>query len=332
MKKKQSLPIALIATFCLAIPSYSQSEWTHTGNWKHLLLGKKNPHITDSLVILDFEGGKYQIPYSVEGKHDYFYPKEAGIPNASDGKAIRLYPGSILKLDTFFLKDYDGLTVNVPYAIQHVNKKENITFTSHKGGNREDIIDKINWNIPSNDYSCGFPKTFQLNAAKRNPFWNESYTPLDLIIEITESSTPSENGYYCIDQIFLTGEVRTYALFHSPGNWFQQELWTEHRPTHLRNALIQGEVTIDDSARCKEMIACNANIQLVDEGSLQMEKMTTILPFPGKGKWYFVSFPFDVYPKNVDSRFIWGDETTQTTSKHLKKRKRILCTCLRRCP
>ena len=76
MKKKQSLPIALIATFCLAIPSYSQSEWTHTGNWKHLLLGKKNPHITDSLVILDFEGGKYQIPYSVEGKHDYFYPKE----------------------------------------------------------------------------------------------------------------------------------------------------------------------------------------------------------------------------------------------------------------
>lgn len=316
MKKKQSLPIALIATFCLAIPSYSQSEWTHTGNWKHLLLGKKNPHITDSLVILDFEGGKYQIPYSVEGKHDYFYPKEAGIPNASDGKAIRLYPGSILKLDTFFLKDYDGLTVNVPYAIQHVNQKENIAFTSHKGNNRPNVIEKINWSIPSNDYSCGFPKTFQLNAAKRNPFWNESHTPLDLIIEITESSTPSENGYYCIEQIFLTGNVRTYALFHSPGNWFQQELWTEHRPTHLRNALIQGEVTIDDSARCKEMIACNANIQLVDEGSLQMEKMTTILPFPGKGKWYFVSFPFDVYPENVDSRFIWGDETTQTSSKN----------------
>lgn len=315
MKKKSSLPIALIAVFCLATPSHSQSDWTHPGSWNYLILGKKNPHIIDTLVIQDFEGSKYQTPYTVEGKYDYFYPKEAGIRNASEGKAIRLYPGSILKLDTFYLKDYGRLTVCVPYAIQHVNKKENIVFSSHKGGNREDVINKLNWSIPSNDYSCNFPATFKMDAGARIPFWEEAYSPLDVIVGIQESSTPSKNGYYCIDQIFLVGEVRTYALFHGPGNWFQQELWTEHRPTHLRNALIQGEVSIDEPAYCKELIACDANIQLIEDGSLQMKKMTTILPFPEKGKWYFVSFPFDVYPENVDSRFKWGDETTQTTSK-----------------
>ena len=41
--------------------------------------------------------------------------------------------------------------------------------------------------------------------------------------------------------------------------------------------------------------------------------MTTFHTFEEKGKWYFVSFPHDVYPEGIDSRFQLGDASTKTT-------------------
>ena len=315
MERKKLLPIVLVAISCSITQSFAQSKWTHPGSWDSLVLGTDNPVVKDTISVQDFEDLTYQTGYTVEGKHDYFYPKEEGIEKASDGKAIRLYPGSQLKLGTFFFESYSGVLLNVPYAIQHANKGENIVFSCHRQNPGENIVDDIPWKIPENDYSCGFAASQTIDGENCYSYWSVSGDPLNLTIQITESSTPSDGGYYCIDRIYISGRNRENSLFHSPGNWHQAELWSHHYPTHNRNALIRGEVTVDAPAVCKEMVICNANIQLLEGGSLQTEKITTLLPFPEKGKWYFVSFPFDVYPEHIDSRFDLGDETTQTLEK-----------------
>lgn len=316
MKKRRSLQFVLMTALLSMAQSYAQSEWTHPGSWTQLVSSSKNPTLEkDTVVLQDFDGSKYQVNYSVEGKYDYFYPKEEGIFNSSDSKAIRLYPGSVLTFDEYEFDAYNSVQLNVPYAIQHVNKGENIVFTVHRSGD-DDIIDNINWQIPSDDYSLGFAETTSISGKDKHSFWTAKNYPYDLTIQITENaSTPSDEGCYCLDRVYLSAKnIPTYSLFNGPGIWHLHELWSHNCPTRNRKALVQGEVILDEKAICKEIITCNANIQLIDEGCLQTSQMTVILPFPDKGKWYFVSFPFDVYPENVDSNFQLGDETTQTTA------------------
>lgn len=56
----------------------------------------------------------------------------------------------------------------------------------------------------------------------------------------------------------------------------------------------------------------DANGLLTSSGSIYVnERVTICRTFSEKGKWYFISFPFDVYPEGIDSSFELRDEATE---------------------
>lgn len=123
----------------------------------------------------------------------------------------------------------------------------------------------------------------------------------------------ASNGYYCIDSLFLVGNIEQYSLLQQSGTWHDHALWSHDYPSLRRVALIDADVQINQVAECLHLINNQKGIQIQPEGSLQTQQMTTFHTFEEKGKWYFVSFPHDVYPEGIDSRFQLGDASTKTT-------------------
>ena len=130
--------------------------------------------------------------------------------------------------------------------------------------------------------------------------------------------------------------IPTYSLFTGNSDWNHEDHWS-HLPTYRhRNALINGNISINTNISCKDIFIGNGNIHILPTGNLSANNLT-IYPndgtlassstlrssgtinisgkitiertFAQKGKWYFISFPFDVYPPGIDLHFEQKDAT-----------------------
>ena len=113
--------------------------------------------------------------------------------------------------------------------------------------------------------------------------------------------------------------------------------WSNLPPLRRRCALISGTATINSSIECQTASLGNGGSLAITEnghfivnnlflhstdnpptatdfsptvqGELSVKEYITLqYTFPEKGKWYFLSFPFDVYLKEIDNRFQLKDE------------------------
>ena len=310
-------PWAFIAAFQLVVNvSVAQSKWTNPEDWETLVSNKReNPTeaVKDTIFLQGFDEEEYNIwDYTVTGKHDFFYPKEEGIRGASDSRAIRLYPGSTLSFN-FESLPYDKTAskrseINIPFAVQHVNTGEHLYYFGNWAYRNEQIETDV-LKIGKDDVSYYFRQTSKCLA-------HFQYTePDSLALIVYEGTNPSDTGYYCVDSVLWKFYAPLYTLLTSSGNWFDWNNWTHLYPTPHRIGLIQGEVTIDRPAICQSLMTYHADIQFTSQGALRTSGMTSLYTFPEKGKWYFLSFPFDVYLEGVDEDFEWGDASTDTSSK-----------------
>ncbi|MCC8093947.1 MAG: hypothetical protein LIP05_00405 [Tannerellaceae bacterium] len=149
---------------------------------------------------------------------------------------------------------------------------------------------------------------------------------MNLKLKVSDLHT---SGYYCLDHVFAFTDLPSYSLFKGKGNWEDEFLWT-HLPAYRnRNALIQGEITLSSAIHCRESwlhqslltirdqaaLTCrelhlyDSKISIQTEGKLVVEdQMHMYKTFDEKGKWYFVSFPFDVYMDGIDKDFELKDD------------------------
>lgn len=291
-------------------PISAQSEWFSPQQWESLVQDpQKNPIIRDTVLYQSFDSDNpLSINYSVSGQYDFFYPQEEGILGASDSRAIRLYPGSTLTIDTLIYPALKMAEIHIPFAFQHVNKEEDIYFTTYfySGATESDARP---YTVMSNDCSRYFRQVY---AGRQCFYRGRRADPYQLQIEVTKPASAS-NGYYCIDSLFLVGNIEQYSLLQQSGTWHDHALWSHDYPSLRRVALIDADVQINQAAECLHLINNQKGIQIQPEGSLQTQQMTTFHTFEEKGKWYFVSFPHDVYPEGIDSRFQLGDASTKTT-------------------
>lgn len=97
----QAILIAIVQ-WVFNSPMSAQSEWLSPLQWKSLVQDpQKNLIIRDTVLYQSFDSDNpFSINYTVSGQYDFFYPREEGIQGASDSRAIRLYPGSTLTIDT----------------------------------------------------------------------------------------------------------------------------------------------------------------------------------------------------------------------------------------
>ena len=109
------------------------------------------------------------------------------------------------------------------------------------------------------------------------------------------------------------------------------------------NALINGNISINTNISCKDIFIGNGNIHILPTGNLSANNLT-IYPndgilassstlrssgtinisgkitiektFAQKGKWYFISFPFDVFASGIDPDFQLGDDKSDTNGNY----------------
>ena len=288
----------------------AQSEWFSPQQWESLVQDpQKNPIIRDTVLYQSFDSDNpLSINYSVSGQYDFFYPQEEGILGASDSRAIRLYPGSTLTIDTLIYPALKMAEIHIPFAFQHVNKEEDIYFTTYfySGATESDARP---YTVMSNDCSRYFRQVY---AGRQCFYRGRRSNPYQLQIKVTKPASAS-NGYYCIDSLFLVGNIELYSLLQQSGTWHDHALWSHDYPSLRRVALIDADVQINQAAECLHLINNQKEIQIQPGGNLRTQQITTFHTFEEKGKWYFVSFPHDVYPEGIDSRFQLGDASTMTT-------------------
>lgn len=312
MKKNipfQAILIAIVQ-WVFNSPMSAQSEWLSPLQWKSLVQDpQKNLIIRDTVLYQSFDSDNpLSINYTVSGKYDFFYPQEEGIQGASDSRAIRLYPGSTLTIDTLIYPALKMAEIHIPFAFQHVNKEEDIYFTTYfYSGNTE--VDAHPYTVISNDCSRYFREVY---AGRQCFYRGRRSAPYRLQIKVTKPTSASD-GYYCIDSLFLVGNIEQYSLLQQSGTWHDHSLWSHDYTSLRRIALIDADVRINQAAECLHLINNQKEIRIQPEGVLHTRQMTTLHTFAEKGKWYFISFPHDVSLAGIDARFQLGDASTVTT-------------------
>ena len=176
---------------------------------------------------------------------------------------------------------------------------------------------------------------FKTTDIKNNP------PGLDLIVPTPAANT--KNGYYYVDSVYAHGMIPTYSLFTGNSDWNHEDRWS-HLPAYRhRNALINGNISINTNISCKDIFIGNGNIHILPTGNLSANNLT-IYPndgilvssstlrssgtinisgkitiektFAQKGKWYFISFPFDVFASGIDPDFQLGDDKSDTNGNY----------------
>lgn len=292
-------------------PTSAQSEWFSPQQWESLVQdSQKNPIIRDTVLYQSFDSDNpHSINYSVSGQYDFFYPQEEGIQGASDSRAIRLYPGSTLTIDPILYSALQQVELHIPFAVQQVSEGDDLYFTTSFNSG-DDEVNRRPCILPEKNCTYYFRQV--ISESKRCLFIAGKYDPYKVQIEVKKETTRG-NGYYCIDSLFLVGNIERYSLLQQSGTWHDHALWSHDYPSLRRVALIDADVQINQAAECLHLINNQKEIQIQPGGSLRTQQMTTFHTFEEKGKWYFVSFPHDVYPEGIDSRFQLGDAFTMTT-------------------
>ena len=187
--------------------------------------------------------------------------------------------------------------LRMTYAVHDVNKADVFKYSLESAeveGLHESTILKPSANHTSYDFS-------QKKGTSRYSYELFSKVrPTKLSFTVAKTSTSSTTGYYCIDSLMVKMEVPPYTKWKGEGDWNDYKNWSHFFPQGKRNALVQGSVSVHNWADCNQLIAYQPNIQVTDKGRLTVNRFTAVYPFAAKGKWFFVSFPFDVYKSDID--------------------------------
>lgn len=265
------------------LQTFGDSEWD---NWEYTTSG--NVRLTDfSAIHLDKLGGKMGLKLSAGAKVCF--------------KWYDIGPYKNVKGETFS-------------GGKNLNKGEQLFVQVYR--EIDPILAPIaTAEADSSDYLFDFLKI--LNA----PYG------FDFFPQINPSNT---DGYFTLQYAIAVGEIPGYSLFTGNGNWNDTIRWSHLPPARHRNALIQGNGTITENLLCNHVAIHNGSLQIGhganlyltrldlhgdnafirSDGSIHLAENVTIhKTFEETGKWYFISFPFDVYPSGIDARFTQKDAT-----------------------
>jgi hypothetical protein len=291
--------------------------------WAEFVSGSNNPSIKeDTLRLQTFRNAPTDnLTYRTSGNTSIFNPLDDGITDASGGYALKLSPGSTLRVDVLPIKS-SSYTLHYRYAVQKVKPGENLYISI----DRKEPVENYPWiEVTEKDYSASF-FTPKLEKADILQIYNEPYSAE---LRIGEAKDGVNAGYYAIDSVYVTGETNVYSLFTGDGNWQDCALWSHDPVWRYRHALVNGNASVNQSTACDrlfigqggvsvepgkslqagEIVFCGPESYLRSSGEVHVSgKATVHRTFAEKGRWYFISFPFDVYADGIDAGFQLKDD------------------------
>lgn len=306
----RSVLAGLFITFLLAGTTVlSQNK---VMEWTDFVRSTSNPSVKDTFLLQTFEekntdNWEYQLSGSAT-----LFDTSTEKTSELDGKyALRLNAGGKItfkRLDTRF---YNDIVLKFYTGGNGCYPKQSLVFNPFRYENeRVELFKAVNskenfnyrWYIM--EYKNGTPKGLEV--------YNNA-----------ESAT-QKTGYYFLDSLFAFGAIPQYSLIESDGNWNDSLRWSHLPPARHRRALIAADVDASERIQCEQVWIGKGMLRMNKQSDLHTGSMiffddirdkgsyyttgntyvsgsvSLIKTFPSKGLWYFISFPFDVYPDGID--------------------------------
>lgn len=318
MKKSLLCPVLLL--FFISIQLQVNAQTIPPNQWNTWISDPaKNVLIRDTFRVQSFESGALNTwGYTLSGNGAALSDVAAFGPNWTHGtQSMRLPSGSAITFDSLNVSGY----INPVIRAYHTGK---------------DLV-------AGQNLSCSYIKnnvltTSNLKNIAYTAFYDSSLIgPINGAVTILSSVSSSSGGYY-VDNVFIFGSIPAYSLFTGTGNWSDSTKWSNLPPARRRSALIAGNVTVQNSQQLNGLTIGNGLLTISEGAKLTVDstvtlynnaqtrsgfvnkgdvivkdKIQVITTLAEKGKWYFISFPFDVYTKGIDPRFILKDnQSTQS--------------------
>ena len=301
------------------------AQVSNPSSWSSFVTGDENVLTEDTFRLQTFSG----LPVD---NWSYTTDDDLSIVDLSETESIltgrrseyglKLTLGSEVSFDHYSVTPYDTVKIAIRKGGVNLMTGEDLMIKAYRPEEPADTCITI-VDVSSDNYF----KNFNITYVWKNP------QGLDFIV-----SDPSENtlnGYYYIDSVCAIGAIQTYSLFTGSGAWGDTVCWSHLPAYRQRSALINGDVTIADSALCRHVYLAEGSIEIASDAKLYLDTLTiysddtastapalssagelhvsdhlsVVKTFEEKGKWYFISLPFDVYASGIDSNFQLSDDT-----------------------
>lgn len=294
----------------------------------------KNVEVRDTFRFQSFEG-ELTDNWKYNNKDASLFNATSDNINKQGGNfSLKLPANASVEFEAHDISKYREVMTLFGFAARNIPKGTKVEVTAFKP---DKIYPITVFEAPINDYCLSY-RDIAHNGdpdkkTKVNPFM--MLNAYSLKIQSPEMPT---DAYICIDSVLAYGYIAGYSLFSGKGNWRDTALWTHLPAERARKALIKGDIVVNDMITCKEASVSDGSIHIkkgnrlalnrlflhetdaffTSEGDVEIDKNITVYrTLPGKGEWYFISFPFDVYKEGIDPAFTLQDDTPNKGGNYL---------------
>ena len=314
MKKKhlRMFRHILAGTMVLTSMVSVQAQVTNPETWSTFVQSDANPSVIDTF--------RWQLFTQAE-RNNWKYILKNGATVSEGQQGLKMPLSSSVAFEKYSLSCYEEVHMVVGVTVHSLVPGDTLyaVFSNNLGINKRGAL-------------CPFPSksTHYSIGLKNGPYY------LELLA--SDPGGTSENGYFQIDSVYSYGTICQYSLFSGQGNWNDTLRWSHLPPLRYRSALIGGDVEVDSVIQCKQVSLSGGSLHITEKGHLVADELilyrtdfpltntdkaltsadnllavvgklsitkqlSVCYTFPEKGKWYFLSFPFDVSIKGIDKRF-----------------------------
>lgn len=293
----------VLLSFLMAAGCPLRAQVSNPSAWESFVSSKDNPVVSDTFRLQTF--GK-------SDRDNWIYQADKNVFPPGNEYALRIPVGSRVAFTPFRLSLYEKVEICTYLRGEHLTDEHKLQYIIFRNNQTETV------DVPLTDLH---EKGWQFNYIKDNPS--------ELTIQTHTTSGESSNAAFLLDSVYATGNIPAYSLFTGSGDWNDTARWSHLPPLRNRCALIQGETTVSHDTQCRDIAIHSGSLQLSADNSLSLHNLslygdeaffhsngtleqsgslTVHKTFEETGKWYFISFPFDVYLAEIDSRFQQQDE------------------------
>lgn len=312
MKKKhlRMFRRILAGTAILTVLVPVRAQVSNPSEWSGFVKGSGNTVVVDTFRMQTFSGA---------AGDNWEYTGSDGVV-IEKGRGLKIPLKGKVSFEPYTLESFQRVSAVITLSAHSIVAGDTlfVELDNKNGKNRGGAV-----------YPQGKDKPVESVRFGSNPY------RLDFFASTLKANT---QGYFLIDSIYAKDTIPRYSLFSVTGNWNDKSCWSHLPPFRHRRALINGVVEINSLVQCNqasladgslhitdnghfivdELFLHNTDISLAVAGELTVNKqITTYYTFPEKGKWYFLSFPFDVSLKGLDPRFELKDDTFSGNGNYL---------------
>lgn len=305
-------------------------------DWDAFVRSSENKLMVDTFRLQDFEGRRADNwLYTLAGGADVFDAGAAGLSGQSGANSLRIPLGGLLEMTPITLRGYQNVAMEAWYAISGVVAGENLNvrFTNQSSGDKEMVLLPVTSEAPVFcNYGVRYVYGKGSSEAVTNPVRIKG-NPTRLAFEAAAPASGTQGGFYGIDRLMAIGEIEQYTLFSGAGGWSDTARWSHLPAARRRKALVAGTAGVTEPESCGNLAIGAGRVEVGEDGCLDIKNRLLLYAseegagslvnrgvvrvasrtivrkeFPEKGKWYFISFPFDVYASGISGWTLKGGE------------------------